>query len=147
MTNREALEIYLEKTLQDLLKESRAKGFYASGKTHANTFTEVKPDGSEGMLHAPRHIETTFKGIGRKPGTMPPVLSIQEWIKIKGLNLNPWATAKRMMISGNAVYRGAREGIDFKSIKAKHFEEFKQNCLAALKQSVQDGIREGLKGK
>lgn len=147
MTNREALEIYLEKVLIDTLKESRAKGFYASGRTHANTYTEVKPDGSEGSMHAPRHIETTFKGIGRKPGTLPPVLSIQEWIKIKGLALNAWATAKRMQMSGNSVYRGKRQGVDFASIKAKHYEEFKINCLSALKQSVQDGIRSAITGR
>jgi hypothetical protein len=136
MTNKEAIERYLERVLQDTLKEQRRLKFTASGQSAAESYVEVKADGSEGSLFMPLYIRTNFKGIGRKPGEMPPIKAIEDWIKIKGIDRNPWAVAKNIAKFGNAVWQGKREGIDFKSIERKHIKQFKEDSARALKDEV-----------
>lgn len=138
MTNKEAINRYLERVLQETLKQHRKLGFTASGNTAAVSHVETKSDGSEGALLMPLYIQTTFKGIGRKPGELPPIKAIEDWVRIKGIDRNPWAIAKNMAKYGNAVYRGDREGIDFKSIQRKFLPQFK----ADMKQVIKDQLKQ-----
>lgn len=126
----EALMIYLTSVRDEIFVEQKRLGMQASGFSEANTKPVVKK--SEGYIKAPAYLFTNFKGIGRKPGTMPPVKDILAWIKIKHLDLNAWAVAKTIQKKGTRVYYNRRRGIDLKAIKNMFKSEFKKNIKAAL---------------
>jgi hypothetical protein len=131
MTQQEALTIYLTKVRDEIFVRQRANGQQASGYSEQNTTVVVKSP-TYGYIDSPLYLATNFKGIGRKPGTMPPIKSIKEWIELRGLRLNPWAVAMNIKKRGTVIYRDRRKGIDFNQIQQKYMDEFLNNLAKSL---------------
>ena len=129
MTNKDAIRIYLTKVRDEIFRRQRALGIRASGFSDENTKVVVN-NKSGGYLNAPLYLYTNFKGIGRKPGTMPPIKSIQEWIKQRALKLNAWAVAMSIKKKGTRIFYDRRRGIDFISIQQKYMDEFLSNIAS-----------------
>lgn len=50
-------------------------------------------------------------GNGRRPGAMPPVDRIAEWVRRAGINASPWAIAKRIAKEGSRNFRMKKTNI------------------------------------
>lgn len=135
MTNKEAIRIYLTQVRDEIFKRQANLGMRVTGFSDRNTTVVVNNKGG-GYLKAPLYLYTNFKGIGRKPGTMPPIKSIQEWIKLRGLKLNAWAVAMSIKKKGTRVFYDKRRGIDFKSIQQKFMEEFLSNIASVYADQI-----------
>ena len=131
MTSKEAITIYLTKVRDELFERQRRNGQRASGFSDENTKVVV-PSKENGYIKGPKYLATNFKGIGRRPGTMPPIQSIEAWIQIKGLKLNPWAVAMNIKKKGTVIFRDKRKGIDFKQPQQKHMDELMENIRKSI---------------
>ena len=92
----------LNKILSDYLSVTRDKVPYVSGRTY---------DSIEGEVSEYRLLITAadYAGVleeGRRDGAMPPIEPIRQWVEAKGLNISPWAIAKKIQREGTRLYRG-----------------------------------------
>lgn len=122
--------------MKEIFVRQERNGQRASGQSADTAKVEVNEDGTDGSIVAKAYLPTNFRGIGRKPGTMPPIKSIQEWIAMKRLNLNPWAVAMKIKNEGTLVFRDRRRGIDVQSIKEMYRAEFMKNIKQAIKERL-----------
>lgn len=112
----EIIKQFAEGAIEQIQKNIREKGAYASGDTSKSLFW--KWDGKELIIYS------TFKYItvletGRKPGKFAPVKEIQEWVKVK-LNISDpkkvnsigYAINLKLKENGSILYqRGGNSGI------------------------------------
>lgn len=106
----------LDKTSEDILK-----GIEVEIKTkYVTNFGAVE---ASGRLRKNLEIKRTENGfkvlilryayyliIGRKPGKLPPIDVIKQWIQDKGLSLNPWAVAAMMKKKGSTIFQRYNPG-------------------------------------
>lgn len=129
---REVLVDYLTKVMDEIFVRQERNGMVASGYSKANTKVEETKKGA--ALSGPLYLRTNFKGIGRKPGTMPPVKSIEAWLKMKNLeHLSAWAVAMNIKKNGTRIYWDKRRGIDVQQILGKFKKEFLDNLAKSYK--------------
>lgn len=121
--------------MKEIFVRQERNGQVASGVSRETASVEV-PSAREGWIRAKAYLPTNFRGIGRKPGTMPPIKSIQAWIAIKRLDLNAWAVAVNIKKKGTLVYRDKRRGIDVEGVKAKFYDEFKRDLVMAIRSRI-----------
>jgi hypothetical protein len=126
------IQWYLTTVKVGLIKQIQAKGLSASGKT-ITRINVVMEQGSKGTLVIPSYFHTLVDGVGRKPGKMPPIEEIAGWIKLRGLEMSPWAVAKSMAKKGNLIFQRKKEGVDLKGEIEAHHAEFLKRVANALK--------------
>lgn len=93
----------LAKVYADYLQVTRNKVPYVTGRTY---------DSIEGEITSFRLIITAadYAGVleqGRANGKMPPIEPIQQWVEKKGLDISPWAIAKKIQKEGTQLFRGS----------------------------------------
>lgn len=113
-----AVEVAMLDLLDRIREEANYRGKVASGRTLNSLRTSV--------LSSPSFVVGTltggdwwkYVGNGRGPGAMPPIEPIRQWIASKGLDLSPWAVAKKMQKEGSRDYRLKRTNIFADSVEA-----------------------------
>lgn len=136
----DAIEWYLTTVRSGVIKQMQAKGFWVTGKTGNNIKIILKK--RSGSLDFPKYFSTMVEGEGRRPGSYPPIQEIMGWIASRNLELNPYAVAKKMAEKGNAVYRGAREGVDVSEEVKAHQKEFKRRVAEVYKGMIKNKIKQ-----
>lgn len=109
-----------------LIAQYQSKGLRAFG-TFQNELRHTVTEDS-GQILAPGHAVQMI--LGRRPGAMPPIQAIEDWIRVKGLDLNPWAVAKSIARRGTSIHRGDREGLDVMEAVNKHKGEFTKELIS-----------------
>lgn len=115
MTIEEIIREELEALKARITANMQAAGQIVTGKTAGSMAVETSEDG--GSLTADRHFPVVE--VGSKPWRVqyksaPKFFAeiIGEWLKNKGLSLNPYAVATTIMREGSRLYReGGREDI------------------------------------
>jgi hypothetical protein len=120
---------YLTTVKVGLIKQIQARGLSASGTTIEH-ITVLMEDG-KGYLKVPSHFHTLVTG--RKPGKMPPIEEIAEWIKIRGLDISPWAVAKSIAKKGSLIHQRKKQGVDLRGEINAHREEFLKRVATQMK--------------
>lgn len=111
----------------EIIAQQQNRGLRASGAS-ADSLRHTATE-TEGEIVGSGYFVQQIKG--RRPGTLPPVSAIQDWIKAKGLDLNPWAVAVNMKKKGTTIFRGERQGLDIGSAVEKHRQEFVDSLVNA----------------
>jgi len=123
---KEQIVSFLTNIQGSLIAQYQSKGLRAFG-----TFQKElrhTADETGGKIYGPGHAVQMV--LGRRPGAMPPIQAIEDWIQAKGLDLSPWAVAKSIARRGTSIYRGDREGLDIKESVDKHKDEFTNSLIA-----------------
>lgn len=84
----------------------------ASGSTSRSLKSEVTKKGNNTtlLIDAVRHFTVLEKG--RKPGKMPRIGKIEQWIKDRGLPYSAWGVAKNIAKKGTKLFQeGGRKDI------------------------------------
>jgi hypothetical protein len=154
MTRQEAVKDFFDKLRQARIDDQKAKGIRASGYSADSQRVEVDEMG--GRLIGADYLY--FQGprpdgvSGRKPGGMPPVEAIIEWLKHKttfqvtadegpGLRGLAFAIARKIANKGTDIYQGKRPGL---SIEAK-MAEFKKELVNNIGQIEKEKLLEVIK--
>ena len=96
--------------VNDARADLQARGKNASGTIGRTLRTRVVGGGNpvelqfvSGTVEALDYWK--YVGNGRGPGAMPPVDNIRAWIDTRGLDLSPWAVAKKIAKEGSSDHR------------------------------------------
>lgn len=81
MTRDEIISQEMESIKKEIIERYEALGMRASGQFA--TETTIEDRGKKHFVVAPAYASQLIKG--RKPGTMPPVKAIEQWIRDKGI--------------------------------------------------------------
>lgn len=130
MSDEDAIRKYLSSIKTKIISEQERLGLTASGKT-ADSLTITSTE-SSGQLTGDPAFHFQKDGVGRKPGTLPNVKSIQQWIEIKGLLLSAWGVAVNLKKFGSAIYQGKRRGLTMQV----YMEEYKAELMRDLAESL-----------
>lgn len=126
---------------------AEAQGRIGSGKTMAAVTAELvvrAPFEVEGRVMAPDYIFQALED-GRRPGKMPPVSEIEQWVDSKGLDISPWAIAKTIAAKGTKLYReGGRSGVITQPFGPKLVERLKTEIGQAVGQLAMTEITKDL---
>jgi hypothetical protein len=138
MDIKDSIQWYLTTVKVGLIKQLQEKNFNLSGGTANSINAEIMDVAgiSRGVLTVPKHFLTLVEGIGRKPGTMPPVQEIAEWVRKRNLDISPWAIAINMKNKGNAVYRKERRGIELDREINAHRGELLRRIAEGVKAEI-----------
>lgn len=79
---------------------------------------------------------------GRAPGGMPPVQSIEDWIRVKGIDRDPWAVAKSIAANGTRIWRNKSLGLSISKIATRYMPELKKAVGEFMAAQVIDKVRE-----
>lgn len=127
-TQIKALEKWAVAVGEAMQAEQIAKDFLASGESLDSYF--VSSSTKSVVLSMAGYLQTSLEGVGRKPGTMPPVSAIADWVELKGIATDEksirsiaWAISIKLRDDGNQVYQRKREGIDLENIILESFNE------------------------
>lgn len=136
----------LESLRQRIIANHRQAGQVASGKTIASM--QVIVDGNRGELIGRRRFFNLEEGeppwrnagsIRKVPATFNAV--IEQWIRDKGLNLNSWAVAHKIIHEGTRLYRqGGRADIYSNEIPIT-IDAIGQRLLVIYNQQITDSIK------
>jgi hypothetical protein len=106
--------------MYDLERKVKAEGSIrtTTGDIFATMHSTVTtdPDGVVGTLYANDYWEAV--GSGRKPGRMPPLDKIQDWINRAGLSVSAWAVAKGIAKRGSKAWREKKPNVFLTAIEA-----------------------------
>lgn len=142
ISDKEALTKFLTAIMVDIKLTQMDKGIIASGRsaaslkvvvTEGQNFTAAGLTG-EGYFH--------FQDQGRKPGALPNVQAIEEWIKVKGLDLNPWAVAKSIAKKGTVIFRDRNKGLQLDKIVMANKAFFLEELAGNLSKQVISSIKQ-----
>lgn len=136
----------LEALRDRIIANHRQAGQVASGKTIASM--QVNIDGDTGELTGRPYFGTLETGAKpwRNEANMkhvPPPFNavIEQWIKDKGLNLNSWAVAYKIIHEGTKLYRqGGRADIYSNEIP-KTIDNIGQRLLVIYDQMITQSIQ------
>jgi hypothetical protein len=148
MTRKEAIEIFFNRIKQARADDQRAKGIRASGFSADTQRVEVTETG--GTLYGADYFY--FQKEGRKPGGMPPVEAIIQWLKDKtslsfseergpGLTGLAWAIAKKIAMKGTDIYQRKRPGLSIEDKIAEFKKELTQNIAQAEKEKIIEAVK------
>lgn len=124
--------------LGKILDRHKQAGQYTTGRTSSTL--RIIPTENGYQLYGWKYAGTYDEG--RKPGGMPPVEAIEEWIMAKGLTFDKpnnlrhyaWAIARMIAVRGTRRYR-AREDIFDTPIREMK-EELSQNTTKYLAEEI-----------
>lgn len=148
MTRQEAVKIFFERIRQARIDDQRKKNIRASGKSADTQRIEVTDGG--GFLYGSDYFY--FQNVGRKPGRMPPIEAIIQWLKDKktfsiqddrgpGLTGLAWAIAKKIAKKGTDIHQGKRPGLSIEDRMEELKKELVQNIAQAEKEKIVEGIK------
>lgn len=130
-------------TLSERIRTEQIKlGLIASGRSADSL--QIKSTENSGQLLGDDSFHYQQDEVGRKPGKMPPIKSIQQWIKDKGLELNAWAVAKSIMKKGTTLFRRTRRGLTIDLYIEELTPEFLEDLAAAYLEEVEARIDRAL---
>lgn len=116
------LSAAVEAAMLDLLgrirEEATYRGKIASGKTLDSLRVAVLSSPSFVVGTMTGEEQWRWWGNGRGPGKMPPVDNIRAWIIQKGLDLSPYAVARKIAREGSRDHRLGRTNIVNDSVEA-----------------------------
>ena len=131
---------FLKQIEGELLKQYTSRNLRASGKFERELRKEATE--TEGTIYASGHARQMING--RRPGSLPPVQAIEDWIQAKGLDLNPWAVAKSIAKKGTTIFRG-RQGLDVSEAVGKYSDAFMIVLSREKAEVIQARIAESFK--
>lgn len=100
-----ALDLAINEVKARAIEEAERRGKVATGGTLNSLATQVVGTDQGGVAYLTGEEQWKFVGNGRGPGGMPPIARIEEWIRVKGLDLNPYAVARTMATFGSLDHR------------------------------------------
>lgn len=130
MKQEDAVRIFMDKLKLAYITDQNQKGIRSSGESAASLHWFFKPTGAE-MWGSHYFYQQEH---GRKPGQMPPVEAIIEWIRAKHIQADisdeslAWAIAKKIAKSGTDIYQHKRPALDV----SKPLEDLKKELIANL---------------
>lgn len=110
MTAAAIVNSYMEQTRQDLIKSYQEKGLKASGRYAKGLTFEVSDDGKtiKAFMESEHHV--WFMEEGRKPNKQQTAKQarslghiLEQWVKDKGIDVNPYAAAWKIVREGIQV--------------------------------------------
>lgn len=148
MNRREAVEIFFNRIKQARIDDQKAKGIRASGYSADTQRVEATETG--GALYGADYFY--FQSYGRKPGGMPPVERIIQWLKDKtslsiseergpGITGLAWAIAVKIAKKGTDIYQGKRPGLSIEDRMAEFKKELVNNIAQAEKEKLIEAIK------
>jgi hypothetical protein len=147
-TTKEVITSFLGKVKTEYIADQRAKNIRASGRS-ANEIKE-KVTADEGQLFGPAYF--IQQKVGRRPGKMPPVDAIIQWLKDKknfnvkeergpGLQGLAFAIAKKIAKTGTDIFQGKREGLSIEERIVEARKEFAQDLKGVIKEQLLEKIK------
>lgn len=110
MTAPQIVSAYMEQTRQDLIKSYQEKGLKASGRYAKGLTYEVADDGKtiKAFMLSEHHV--WYMEQGRKPNKQQTAKHarslghiLEQWVKDKGIDVNPYAAAWKIVREGIQV--------------------------------------------
>lgn len=110
MTAPQIVTAYMEQTRQDLIKSYQEKGLKASGRYAKGLTFEVSDDGKvlKAFMESEHHV--WYMEQGRKPNKQQTAKQarslghiLEQWVKDKGIDVNPYAAAWKIVREGIQV--------------------------------------------
>jgi len=110
MTAPQIVSAYMEQTRQDLIKSYQEKGLKASGRYAKGLTYEVADDGKtiKAFMLSEHHV--WYMEHGRKPNKQQTAKQarslghiLEQWVKDKGIDVNPYAAAWKIVREGIQV--------------------------------------------
>jgi hypothetical protein len=141
MTNEEALIQFFNAVIIDVKRTMEDKNLNASGVTAESLGYEVS--GDSGQLNG----STNFYWLeyGRGPGKMPPIQSMEDWIRVRGFSdYDPWAVAKSIAANGTLIYRDKTKGVSIGAIATKYIPALLKNITQSTVLGIQNAIKKSL---
>lgn len=149
MTRQEAVKDFFDKLRQARIDDQKAKGIRASGFSADSQRVEVDEFG--GRLIGADYFY--FQTNGRKPGGMPPIEAIIEWLKHKttfqvtadegpGLRGLAFAIARKIAKKGTDIYQGKRPGLSIEAKLVELKKELVNNIGQIEKEKLLEVIRQ-----
>lgn len=131
----------LETVAGALRDDQVAKGIQASGRSarQLHIVTKVGKFSVSGQLVG--NGTWWYQFFGRRPGKMPPIESIIQWLADKVLKLNPWAVAKSIAKSGTTIFQGRRPGVNIHEAVEKSSEQLAKDIGKAAVLEIVTKIR------
>ncbi len=101
---------YADKAMKDLIQSYESKGLRASGRYARELKSIVTRSGTKTNLKITGPIEAYFMEHGRGPNRVPSHQAVknmgwylQQWVEDKGIDVNPYAAAHKIVYSGIQV--------------------------------------------
>lgn len=144
MTNQESIALFLSSVAEALKQDQSQKDMKASGASAASLREESSETG--GALYGSNYWQ--FQITGRGPGKFPPIENILAWLATRNIqaDISPrslaFLIARKIARVGSDIFRGTKEGIDFKGILAAHMDKLKSNLGTVAKNAVIETIRQ-----
>ena len=142
MTKKEAIANFLEKVKLAYIEDQQAKGIRASGQSAQLFRTQAKETG--GTLYGAAYLH--FQKQGRRPGGFPPIESILQWIKDKGIKAEisneslAFLIARKIARLGTDIYRGKRPALNVDTKIEELRKELVQNIINSSKKDLIDTV-------
>lgn len=135
MTAEDAIKKFLDSVRSDIILQMDERNMIASGGTIASLKVELA-DGTPVTGKLTGNPSIYYLIHGRKPGNMPPVQRLFDWVRARGLDISPWAVAKSIAKKGTTIFQGRRKGLEIPPIMEKHMTELMEN----LKDSIMNNM-------
>ena len=123
----------LEKFNESIRFTLNERGMDTTG--NARNSLEVNRFGNTYLSRGIHYIE--YLNRGRPPGLMPPIDVIMEWVNIKGLEIDPWAVAKKIARDGTRIYQNRELGLKLED----KVEQLEQNLNERLPEFLSNEIK------
>lgn len=78
---------------------------------------------------------------GRGPGGMPPIQEIAKWVRVRALDMNPWAVAKSIALRGTRIYRNPGLGISIASVIDKNIKSLGRDIAQDYRDRLLEAVR------
>lgn len=137
LTPAQAISKLLENVRAEIIDDQQTKGIRASGQSARSLKTKTREISGtiKGTLTGAAYF--TFQEQGRRPGKMPPVQSIRDWIEAKGIQSdNPeslaWAIAKKIAKEGSDIYQNKRPALATQQIIEIEIEKSRPEINKAI---------------
>lgn len=134
----QSISILLDGVRQAYVDDQKAKGIRASGKSADSLRIEIKEN--SGTLYGAGYFYQ--QKFGRKPGKFPPISSILDWIKTKGIQSDiperslAFLIARKIAMSGTDIYQRKREGLNVEEKIKELVKEFRKSIVKDLKGEI-----------
>jgi len=106
----EKVETYFNKTVKDLIQSYESKGLRASGRYAKELKSVITASGTKINAKITGPIEAIFMEGGRGPNKVQDQQAVrnlgwhlQQWVKDKGIDVNPYAAAHKIVYHGITV--------------------------------------------
>lgn len=148
MTTKEAITRFLGKVKTSYIEDQKAKNIRGSGRSAKSITEKVTLD--NGQLFGPSYF--IQQKVGRRPGKMPPVDAIIQWLEDKknfhvkdergpGLKGLAFAIAKKIAKTGTDIFQGKREGLSVEERLTDARKELAQDLKEVVKAQILEKIK------